>query len=234
MRPRILITRPEPGAARTAERLRQVGFEPVMLPLTRIEHLAFELPDGTFDGLVVTSVQALNGGDFSRFVALPVIAVGAMSATAGRESGFSSIVTANGSVESVVECVLSNFNHGARLLYICGKVRRPELEAMLNNAGFGVKAVETYSAKPVEYAGGALAEMLGSQPIDAVVLMSAVAAELFGGLATMPQFQNALLVCFSQRIAAAAKVFGSRVAVTGESTEESLVDLLKSEFPEAE
>lgn len=230
MKPRILITRPEPGAARTAERLQRIGFEPVVVPLARIERLAFEFPESEFDGLVVTSAQALNGGDFSQLSSLPVIAVGEMTAKAARKAGFSSIVTANGSVESVAECAVLKFKRGARLLYLCGTVRRSELETLLSGAGLMVKVIETYSAAPVEYSEAALVEMLGSQPFDAVVLMSAVAAELFRGLAAMPQFQNALLICFSPRIAEAAKAAGSSIAVTQEATEESLVDLLQSRF----
>src|SRR5690606_41867561 len=36
---RILVTRPEPGASSTAQKLRQMGYEPIILPLTRIESL---------------------------------------------------------------------------------------------------------------------------------------------------------------------------------------------------
>jgi uroporphyrinogen-III synthase len=112
--PRILITRPEPGASRTAARLRAAGFEAVVLPLTRIERLAFGVPEGRFDGVVVTSAQALAGVDASRFISLPVVAVGDTTATAAREMGFSRIETASGSVESVAAVAAANFERGNR------------------------------------------------------------------------------------------------------------------------
>ncbi|TIX52492.1 MAG: uroporphyrinogen-III synthase, partial [Mesorhizobium sp.] len=31
---RVLVTRPEPGASRTAQRLLDQGFQPILLPLT--------------------------------------------------------------------------------------------------------------------------------------------------------------------------------------------------------
>ncbi|TJX45058.1 MAG: uroporphyrinogen-III synthase, partial [Mesorhizobium sp.] len=31
---RVLVTRPEPGASRTARKLEEMGFEPLLLPLT--------------------------------------------------------------------------------------------------------------------------------------------------------------------------------------------------------
>mgnify|MGYP000900718465 CR=1 FL=1 len=37
---RVLVTRPEPGACRTAAKLRTFGFDPVILPLSRTRPLA--------------------------------------------------------------------------------------------------------------------------------------------------------------------------------------------------
>ncbi|HUH09275.1 MAG TPA: hypothetical protein VLZ73_01880, partial [Brevundimonas sp.] len=41
MRPlrRVWVTRAEPGAARTAERLTALGFDPVVVPLLTLAHL---------------------------------------------------------------------------------------------------------------------------------------------------------------------------------------------------
>ncbi|RVD11473.1 uroporphyrinogen-III synthase, partial [Mesorhizobium sp. M7A.F.Ca.ET.027.02.1.1] len=36
---RVLVTRPEPGASRTAHRLEEAGFQPVLLPLTETKAL---------------------------------------------------------------------------------------------------------------------------------------------------------------------------------------------------
>lgn len=228
--PRILVTRPEPGATRTAQRLRAAGFEPVVLPLTRIERLAFEMPEGAFGGLVLTSAQALAGTDVAAFTSLPVVAVGDTTAHAAREAGFQRIETATGSAESVAILAASVFRPNSRIFYVCGRVRRPELELLLKKAGFSVVAVETYDAKPVAYQSGDLVEILGNQPFDAVILMSAVTAELFADYSLKPQLQNALLVCFSQRIADVAESLGSRIAVTQEANEVSLMALLETHF----
>jgi uroporphyrinogen-III synthase len=228
--PRILVTRPEPGASRTAERLRNAGFEAVVLPLTRIERLPFELPDGPFDGLVVTSAQALAVVNVSYFAALPVVAVGDTTANAARQAGFKLIETGLGSVESVVALAASTFEPNSRLLYLCGKVRRPELETLLRQAGFSIVAAETYNAQPLKHQPGKLAGILGDKPFDAVILLSAVAAELFNQHVSKPQFSNALLVCFSQRIADAAGRFDRPIAVTEDATEDSLMKLLEKHY----
>lgn len=228
--PRILITRPEPGASRTAERLRKAGCEPVVLPLTRIERLVFELPKGPYDAIVLTSAQALAAVNSTLFTHIPILAVGEMTAKAAREAGFSHIETASGSAESVAALALSAFKPQSRVLYLCGKVRRPELESLLDYAGFFVTAVETYHAAPIDYELDKLSGNLGAKPFDAVVLMSAVAAGLFSGYATRHQCRDALLICFSQRIADAASLYGNRIAVTEEATEDSLMSLLTTCF----
>jgi uroporphyrinogen-III synthase len=228
--PRILITRPEPGASRTAERLREAGYEPAVLPLTRIERLAFELPEGPFGGIVVTSAQAFGNADYSRLMTLPLIAVGETTAKAARDAGFADIEAATGSAESVAGLAKFTLKPGARILYLCGKVRRPELEELLAAAGFSVEAVETYNAGPIYHSKIEFGRMTGDKPFDAVILMSAVTAELFSKFAGKPQFQNSLFVCFSQRIAGAAGSSGNRIAVTDEATEDSLMSLLKTHF----
>jgi uroporphyrinogen-III synthase len=230
--PRILITRPEPGASRTAERLREAGFEAVSLPLTRIERLAFDFPDRQFDGIVVTSAQALGEADYARLLDVPLIAVGETTARAGRAAGFKRVAAASGSAESVAALAVSALKQGDSILYLCGEVRRPELEALLIDAMFSVLAVATYNAVPVNYDESELTATLGDMRFHAVVLMSAVAAECFAALAGRPQFQDAELICFSKRIAQAVARLGKPVAITAEATEDSLIKLLKERSAE--
>ena len=232
MKPRILMTRPEPGASRTAKRLLALGYEPVIFPLTTIVPLAFEMPIGAFDALVVTSAQALRSGDFARYRGLPVFAVGDTTASAASSTGFEHITIAGGDVSSIIELVKSVLTPGARLLYVCGKVRRPDLELELSAAGFALDAVETYDAKPIFYDEEAIALRTGNEKINAVVLMSRQAAELFDGLRKNTTLgflaKSALIVCFSQRIADGLDM---DVVVTAQASEDSLVALLARHFP---
>ena len=55
---RVWITRAEPGAARTAARLRDMGFEPIVAPLLAIKHLTPPVLDlAPFAALAFTSVN---------------------------------------------------------------------------------------------------------------------------------------------------------------------------------
>lgn len=233
MRRRILITRPEPGASRTSARLSALGYEPVILRLTTIVPLAFEVPPGPFDALVVTSAQALKSGDFSRFSTLPVFAVGETTARAASLAAFKNIKVAGGSISSIIERVKSATPSGAKLLYVCGKVRRPDLEAELSEAGFGLDVVETYVAQPIVYDEETIASAIGGSELNAVVLMSLQATQLFDDLRKNTSIgslaKDALIVCFSRRI---ADGLDANVVVTAEATEDSLIELLAEHFPE--
>ncbi len=238
MSARILVTRPEPGASRTAQRLSKAGYDPVVLPLTRIEPLAHLLPAGAFDGVIVTSAQALAAADpagLSRFLTVPVLAVGETTGQAARSLGFSSVNAGTGSTGWIVEHLKATAGPGARLLYLCGRVRRPELEAALAHAGIAVQAVETYDAVPVPYGEEQLASALGGAPFDAVVLMSRQAASAFDRRMSVgrfgPLFKGALIVCFSTRIAEALRAERQRKAVVTEhASEDALMNLLETAF----
>jgi uroporphyrinogen-III synthase len=236
VKPRILVTRPEPGASRTAARLAAAGFDPVVLPLTRIAPLDFTLPEGPFDAAIVTSAQALTAVRCQRILQLPVFAVGETTAQSAKSAGFGQVITAGGSTESIAALVRKCADPAARLLYLCGRVRRPELEAALVGAGFHLTAVETYDALPVVCSEEELAARLGPAPIEAVALMSALAAAQFAALARKPQlspiFRSSEVFCFSQRISdALGKGTGWNVHVTRHASEDALVQLLSLRFP---
>lgn len=236
MSARVLITRPQPGAARTAERLRKAGFDPVVLPLTIIKRLFFKLPSGPFDGIVVTSAQALPLQDTSAlvpFLGIPVLAVGETTAQAAKERGFSSVTVGTGAVDGVIGLAAGLLKPGGRLLYLCGRVRRPELEAALSDKGILIEAVETYDAMPLSYSGHELEAHLGNMPFDAVVLMSQQAATAFGALLEdqgyEQLFDKCAIVCFSARIASVCeKLPAHQLLVTKQASEDSLMETLES------
>lgn len=96
MRP-VLVTRAEPGASRTVERLRERGYTPVNAATAHIEHRrrAVEL-----SGVAALAFTSPNGVDaFMRNSArrdLPVFAVGPATAAAARAAGFAQVTSADG------------------------------------------------------------------------------------------------------------------------------------------
>ena len=91
---RVLVTRPAPETQRTARRLTELGYEPVMLPLTQTVALpvdAASLPE-RIDAVAVTSSNALRNaspGLIARLAGKPCFAVGDKTARQALSLDFS-------------------------------------------------------------------------------------------------------------------------------------------------
>lgn len=150
---RLLLTRPEPDATRSAAALRQRGHTVVVAPLMRMEPLATEFA-GAFDAVLVTSANAARAimahPRAGELKALPVFAVGARSAEAAREAGFTNVTSADGALADLVRRVATQLRGGARLLYLAGEDRAGDLAGELRRHGMTVDTAVTYRAAPLD------------------------------------------------------------------------------------
>ena len=87
---RVLVLRPEPGASATVEGARRRGLDAVAVPLFSIDPVAWDPPEAAFDGLLLTSANAVRcGGEkLQSLRGLPAYTVGEATAEAAREAGF--------------------------------------------------------------------------------------------------------------------------------------------------
>ncbi|MCS6626488.1 uroporphyrinogen-III synthase [Roseibacterium beibuensis] len=97
---RVWVTRAEPGATRTADRLTALGFAPVVSPLLAIRPIPQAAPD--LDGVTALAFTSRNGvAAFSALTGerrLPVFTVGDATAEAALAAGFSSVRSAAGAL----------------------------------------------------------------------------------------------------------------------------------------
>jgi uroporphyrinogen-III synthase len=234
---RILVTRPEPGASRTARKLEEMGFQPVLLPLTETVTLPADvglIPSDPI-AVAVTSANAVRHARkemMAALAALPCHAVGARTAEAARKMGFSSIIEGSGDAKALADGITAAFP-GKTIVYLCGRVRFPLFEQRLEAAGVNVRAVETYDTLPVRYSDEAILALTSSQPVDAVLLYSAKAAATMQMLARRSTlkglFEKTRFFVLSRRIAAAlgdSAVKAIRIAARPD--EEALLALLRS------
>jgi uroporphyrinogen-III synthase len=92
----VLVTRPEPGAAETASRLRVLGFAPMLAPMLAIAKLPAHLPPPErLGGILLTSGNAV-GAFPPGYHHLPVWTVGRATAARAREAGFATVTSADG------------------------------------------------------------------------------------------------------------------------------------------
>ncbi|WP_095202747.1 uroporphyrinogen-III synthase [Mesorhizobium carmichaelinearum] len=233
---RVLVTRPEPGASRTARRLQDMGFQPVVLPLT--ETVALRADSGLIPGdavaVAVTSANAVRHASkdvIAALAALPCHAVGARTAEAARKMGFSSVIEGSGDAEALAKSIAASLP-GKAIAYLCGRVRFPVFEQRLEAAAVQVRAVETYDTHPVRHSDETILALLSGQPVDAVLLYSAKAAAALQILVKRPALQGAFektqVFALSARIAAAFDgSAGKAVSIAEQPDEEALLALLR-------
>src|SRR5437868_10526363 len=132
---RLLITRPEPDATRTARTLRERGHQTLVAPLLSAQTLDADFA-GPYGAVLMTSANAARAIATHRRSAelreLPVYTVGSRTADAAREVGFTNVESADGALADLVRLVTARLggSHGP-LLYFAGEDRAGELAGEL-------------------------------------------------------------------------------------------------------
>lgn len=239
MKRRVLVTRPEPGASETAARLEALGFEAVVLPLTRIVPLdAGPEPDpNAVDAIAVTSVNALRHASPAMAATLsakPVFAVGDVTAEAARQSGFAVVSSASGTAVDLATLIASRLPASSRILHLAGRERTAGFAEALHEQAFDVTVIEVYSAEKVSYTTDFLAATFAPEPIWGTPVFSTRGAMLLGELLANPNlahiFEKTRVYCISRKVAEVLDpVAGDRIGVSDEPTEESVIALLSSQ-----
>ena len=204
---RLLLTRPEPDAERTAAALRARGHTVVAAPLLRIEaRQDAEIGRGPWAAVLVTSANAAPAiarhGRFEELRLLPTFAVGERSAQALRAAGFADVISADGKVDDLVRLVARRIKPGAPLLYLAGADRSGDLAAALQN--FVVRTVVVYRAVAAKALPAEAATALTSG-IDGVLHFSRRTAETYvratRGAGLLIAALNPVHYCLSTQVA---------------------------------
>jgi uroporphyrinogen-III synthase len=233
---RVLVTRPEPGAARTAARLAALGHQPILLPLSETRPLPTDdvmLPADAA-AVAVTSANALRHAQTSllgRLAHLPCYAVGRRTGEASRNAGFGPVSEGPGDAAGLAEAIGPKLA-GGTLVYLCGRERFPGFEADLAASGVRVHAVETYDTVPLDWPSEAVAARLGHRSVTALLLYSARAAQAAAALLARPELAELFGACrvlaLSERIGGAFRAGAAtgKVCVAAAPNEDGLVELL--------
>lgn len=115
---RVIVTRPEFSARRTAARLAELGHTPVLLPMSRPAHkpeAALEALQAPHAALAITSAEAIRtlsllGPALAGHLATPLLAVGRATAEAAIALGFTTVIDGDGSGTQLAEAAADYFS----------------------------------------------------------------------------------------------------------------------------
>ena len=227
---RVLLTRPEADAKKTAGRLKTLGHEAVICPLFEIAATQTPSPAGTFDALIATSAHAFQGHteNVAHLRSLPLYLVGERSALAARELGFTQIVHVAPDAKTLAVAIAHEKIRARTFLYLAGRERRPELEASLAALGHAIAPWIVYETSETENI-SALVQEWRTGMLDAVMHFSPRSAALYRAHALnagmIAQALQPLQIVISSR---AAEALGDApsVRVAARPDLESLIDCL--------
>jgi uroporphyrinogen-III synthase len=239
----ILVTRPLPDGATTANALRARGFEVLLAPMLRFEPVTFhDDSDASYGGVIVTSANALRAIESrlqtSPLLKLPLFAVGEHTAEAARAAGFAQIISANsdaaGLRESIVASVKAKtMKKTSPLLYLAGADLARDLPGELGERGFTVVTQTTYRMVAVAHLPEETREAFAAHEVEAVLHYSRRSARAFIEAVRAAGVEISALslpqCCLSSGIATVVRDAGAaRVAVAASPDEGALFVALES------
>jgi uroporphyrinogen-III synthase len=232
---RLLLTRPEPDAQRTAATLRARGHTTIVAPLLHIEAVAdAAIEAGPWTAIVVTSANAARSvvalGWRDALGGAPVFAVGRRSAQAMRDAGFSDVVSADGDLADLMRLISERMACGARLLYLAGEDRSGDLAGDLGRRGLKVQTAIVYRAVAHKDFPPEAATAI-TNGVDGVLHFSTRTAEAYVTASRSAGRQQAALelihYCLSARVAEPLRAAGApNIRVAPRPVEAALIDLV--------
>ncbi|WP_380873487.1 hypothetical protein ACFB49_41780 [Sphingomonas sp. DBB INV C78] len=144
---RVLVLRPEPGAAATAARATALRLEAVVAPLFVASAVPWQAEGAeAFDALMLTSANAvrLGGEQLARYRRLPVFAVGEATAAAARGAGFTDVRAGESDAVALLDMVAAAGHR--RVLHFAGREHRDVKHPALHLTRTIVYAVDPVAA----------------------------------------------------------------------------------------
>lgn len=228
----VLITRPEPGASQTAERIAAMGLAPVLAPLMTILPNRIGDPPAGFAATVLTSRNAIPACPpvcHER----PAFAVGSATAARARQAGFTKVFDADADAAALPDLIVATIGaRGQTLVLPTGLGQGGPLTTALRGRGFRVWRRVAYKAAAAEALPEAAVRHLQRKDIHTALFFSAETARTFVRLVQAAGLEQTLAaveaVSISERTAMALDPLPwRRVSVADRPNQDSMLVLLK-------
>lgn len=223
----VIVTRAEPGATETMDRLKAMGLAAIASPMLVLAPLDVALPDlSGVAHLVFTSANGVRFFAGASPLRSPVAwCVGPSTAAAAREAGFAAVREGRGDAADLAADMTAVLPPGtAGILHVANEAAAGELVARLKAAGFGADFLALYETRPAEDLAPEAEAALAAGPV-CVLVHSAKAAAAFAWAAGA--LDQTIVIAISE--AAARPLAGREIAalhVAAAPNEDALLDAL--------
>jgi uroporphyrinogen-III synthase len=208
--------------------------------MLRFESVAFQDDGAAFDGIILTSANAVRAlvhhPVTARLVDLPAFVVGDQTAEAAQQAGFRNVISAKGDAEALSGLIVETAAAGklkkdATLCYFAGADRARDLSGDLDAHGFVVATRTVYRMAPVRDLLPEVSAAFASGGIDVVLHYSRRTARAFLDAARTDGVEISALAlpqcCISDAVAAVLHEAGApQVIVARTPNEEAVIDAL--------
>lgn len=232
----ILVTRPEPDAESTAEKLSGLGIASICAPLMRMLAITTELPQPTdLSAIALTSANAVRALETTALLApylhLPVFTVGDRTAAHARAAGFKTVTSADGSFVDLVALLTREKPQGP-IFYPTTPNATGDLSNALAPQSTPVITAHVYEMQTATDLPATTTKALQTQTINAAMFYSRRTAETFCSLTkdlTDQAKHNLTMLCLSENVASPLIANGfPRIALADYPSEEAMMALAAS------
>ena len=224
---RILVVRAADDARRTAARLEAAGHRAIVSPALDIRGITYAIPGDCFDAVIATSAHAVS--EAAPRLDAPLFVVGARTAEAAHRAGWPAPRAIAADAAELAADVCAKLADGARLLYLAGRDRKPDLERAFAGR-YDLVVVEVYAAEAARALTPDAQAALAAGGIDAVLHYSRRSAEIFLTLAQAAGLSESLRairqIAISGDAAAPLESAGLAVAIAATPDETAMLTLL--------
>jgi uroporphyrinogen-III synthase len=226
----LLITRPHPGAARTAGRAHGEGMTPHIMPLFQVAPRTWSAPDAAeYDAILFTSANAIQSDDpnamaqLAQLRTLPILAVGNVTSAKAASAGLRIAMIGTSGSDALISQIQGTSYR--RLLWLCG-ADHGELSVLPEMA---ITKIITYASVKQAAPADFTAQIAQA---DVVTLHSARAAARFAYLCTQHSIarDQIAIACLSGAIAAAAGCGWRRIITAPAPDDRALLSAISSSF----
>jgi uroporphyrinogen-III synthase len=231
---RVLVTRPQPGAERTAANLRARGCDVLLAPLLSLDIAPdAELGGASFAAVVLTSANAVRAIEHharrAELISRPVFTVGPRTAEMARAAGFADVHSADGNVRALVR-LLAAQPPGA-LLHLAGEDRAGDLAGDLARHGITVHTAVVYRMISASGLPADVAAALADGALDGVLHFSRRSAQTYLNCARAAEVLDRALTpthyCLSRQVMAPLADAGAAdIRIAARPEQAALIDLV--------